>query len=46
MNVEWFFGSRSKAYVFVKLFGLTGARIFYFLLGFFILLVGMFFPLD
>lgn len=39
-NYEFFF-TNSKAVLFVKLFGRNGARIFYILLGLFIISVGM-----
>ncbi|MBR4200210.1 MAG: immunity 17 family protein [Oscillospiraceae bacterium] len=37
---EWFFRS-SKAWLFVKLFGEEGARIFYIILGVFLIIVGL-----
>lgn len=38
-NWDWFFNNR-KAYIFVKLFGRNGARIFYVLLAFVLLYLG------
>lgn len=40
MNFDWFFNSR-KAKMFVKIFGRTGARIFYVILGTAITTIGV-----
>lgn len=39
-NFEWFFNN-SKAKPFVKIFGRNGARIFYSILGIFIIVLGL-----
>lgn len=39
-NFDWFFNN-SKAKPFVKLFGRNGARIFYSILGIFIIILGL-----
>jgi small neutral amino acid transporter SnatA (MarC family) len=40
-NYDWFF-KLAKAEVFVKLFGREGARLFYLILGFLIMFLGIF----
>jgi small neutral amino acid transporter SnatA (MarC family) len=39
MNWDWFFNNR-RAYIFVKVLGRTGARVFYGLLGAFLFVMG------
>lgn len=38
LNWNWFFNNR-RAYIFVKMFGRTGARVFYAILGIFLFFV-------
>lgn len=39
LNWNWFFENR-RAYIFVKMFGRKGARVFYSLLGLFLFFIG------
>ena len=42
MNFDWFMNN-SRAWIFVKLFGREGARVFYVLLGLFLIVATFFF---
>lgn len=44
-NWDWFFNNR-KARPFVSIFGRLGARIFYAILGIFIIVIGVFAPVK